>query len=211
MNIAGESAGRKNRCSAFNIPITATATATVVRNGIMIRVSWVVSSSLPSIAANSSPEAIARVMGSANTIARTTIAPVTTSSVLMTRLPRRHAASRPRVWRVFVNVGTKAAVMAPSAKRSRTRLGTRNATLKASMAGVAEAPNRLANTISRTTPSSRLAIVAIPMRPADRASRELIGSARVYSEPAVQGVHELLSVHYSRSNADDLNRPTCQK
>ncbi len=73
--------------------------------------------------------------------ARTTIAPVATSSVLMTRLPRRHAASRPRVWRVFVNVGTKAAVMAPSAKRSRTRLGTRNATLKASMAGVAEAPN----------------------------------------------------------------------
>ena len=47
LNIAGESAGRKNRWSAFNIPITATATATVVRNGIMIRVSWVVSSSLP--------------------------------------------------------------------------------------------------------------------------------------------------------------------
>ena len=144
MNIAGESAGRKNRCNAFNIPITATATATVVRNGIMIRVSCVVSASFPGTAANSPPDAIVRVIGSANTMARTTIAPVATSSALMTRLPRRHAASRPRVWRVFVNVGTKAAVMAPSAKRSRTRLGTRNATLKASMAGVAEAPNRLA-------------------------------------------------------------------
>ena len=36
LNIAGESAGMKNRRSEFSMPITATATATVVRNGSMI-------------------------------------------------------------------------------------------------------------------------------------------------------------------------------
>ena len=53
----------------------------------------------------------------------TTRAPVTSSSALITRLPRRHAASRPRLVRVRVKVGTKAAVIAPSAKRSRSRFG----------------------------------------------------------------------------------------
>ena len=41
------------------MPIIATATATVVRNGSMIRVSCVVSSSLPGTPTNSSPDAIA--------------------------------------------------------------------------------------------------------------------------------------------------------
>ena len=36
-----------------------------------------------------------------------------------------------------VKVGTKAALIAPSANRSRTMFGTRNATLKASMASLA--------------------------------------------------------------------------
>ena len=88
----------------------------------------------------------------------------------MTRLPSRQAASRPRSVSVRVNVGTKAAVIAPSANRSRSRLGMRNATLKASIAGPVLAPNTAASTISRTRPSTRLVIVATPMRPADRAS-----------------------------------------
>ena len=102
---------------------------------------------------------------------RTTRTPVTTSSELMTRLPRRQAASRPRSASVRVKVGTNAAVIAPSANRSRSRLGTRNATLKASIA--VPAPNRAARTVSRATPSSRLAIVATPISPAERASLEL--------------------------------------
>ncbi len=169
LNIAGESDGMKKRCSEFSMPISATATATVVRNGSMIRVSCVVSSSFPGTAANSAP-AIARVIGSANTMPSTTRMVVISSSALMTRLPRRQAASRPREASVRVNVGTKAAVIAPSAKRSRTRLGMRKATLNASIAGPVLAPKRAATTISRTTPSTRLASVARLMRPAERAS-----------------------------------------
>ncbi len=45
----------KNRCSEFSIPIIATATATVVRNGSINRVSSVVSSSLPGTAGELSP------------------------------------------------------------------------------------------------------------------------------------------------------------
>ena len=60
LNIAGESAGRKKRRSEFNMPIIATATATVVRNGIMIRVSCVVSSSFPGTAVNPSGTALCR-------------------------------------------------------------------------------------------------------------------------------------------------------
>ena len=98
MNIAGESAGMKNRCSEFSIPIIATATATVVRNGSMIRVSSVVSSSFPGTAANSSPDAIARVIGLGEHDRRaTTIAPVDHEQRVDDQVaepPRRLAAAR---------------------------------------------------------------------------------------------------------------------
>ena len=74
------------------------------------------------------------------------------------------------VARVLVKVGTNAALIAPSANRSRSRLGMRNATLYASMA--APAPKNEATTCSRTTPRMRLVIVASrPTRP-DRSSRK---------------------------------------
>jgi hypothetical protein len=107
LNIAGGSPAERIGAARSTYPHGA-ATATVVRKGIIIRVSWVVSSSFPGTDANSTPEAIVRVMGSAKTMPTTTITPVTISRALMTRLPRRHAASRPRAWRVLVNVGTKA-------------------------------------------------------------------------------------------------------
>jgi hypothetical protein len=47
---AGESAGMKNRFSAFSMPMNAAATATSVRKGSMMRASWTVSSSLPGTA-----------------------------------------------------------------------------------------------------------------------------------------------------------------
>ena len=47
LNIAGDSAGTKNRFSEFSIPMNAAATATSVRNGSMTRVSRTVNSSLP--------------------------------------------------------------------------------------------------------------------------------------------------------------------
>src|SRR5882672_3488308 len=67
-----------------------------------------------------------------------------------------------------MNTGTNAALMAPSANRSRTRLGIRNATLNASIA--LPAPNMDASTWSRTSPRMRLAIVAAPADAAERAS-----------------------------------------
>ncbi len=178
LNIAGDTAGMKNRCSAFSMPISATATATVVRKGSMMRVSRVVSASLPGTATKSSPDAIALVIGPANRMPSITRTPVTTSRALMTRLPRRHAASRPRVASRRVNVGTKAALIAPSAKRSRTRLGMRNATLNASIAGPPLAPKSSAITVSRATPSNRLVSVAMLTRPADRAIRRFIAPGR---------------------------------
>ena len=79
--IAGESAGMKNRCSEFSIPMQAAATATKVRNGSMIRVRNTVSSILPGTVlkapANSSTS------GPANTIPRTTSSPVMMMSPLM--------------------------------------------------------------------------------------------------------------------------------
>ena len=73
LNMAGDSDGMKNRRSEFSIPIIATATATVVRNGAMTRVSSVVSSSLPGTSANS--EAMSAVIGPAKRMARTTTSP----------------------------------------------------------------------------------------------------------------------------------------
>src|SRR5882672_12149994 len=67
-----------------------------------------------------------------------------------------------------MNAGTNAALIAPSANRSRTRFGMRNATLKASMA--LPAPNIDASSWSRTSPRMRLVIVAAPADAAERAS-----------------------------------------
>ena len=67
-----------------------------------------------------------------------------------------------------MNTGTNAALMAPSANRSRTRLGIRKATLNASIA--LPAPNIDASTWSRTSPKMRLVIVATPADAAERAS-----------------------------------------
>ena len=63
---------------------------------------------------------------------------------------------------------TKAELIAPSANRSRSRLGIRNATLKASVAN--PAPNRFAITCSRIRPSTRDSSVADPTVPALRAT-----------------------------------------
>ncbi len=57
LNIAGDSAGMKKRRSAFSMPIIATLTATVARNGSMMRVSRTVSASLPGTAAYSGASA----------------------------------------------------------------------------------------------------------------------------------------------------------
>ena len=82
-----------------------------------------VSASLPisakSVGANTG------VSGSAKTMPITTSTPVTASRPFTTCDPSRHAASLPAVVRWRVNVGTNAALIAPSANRSRSSVGMR--------------------------------------------------------------------------------------
>jgi hypothetical protein len=73
-------------------------------------------------------------------MAASTSTPVTATSAFITELPSCQARARPSVASVRLKVGTSAALIAPSAKRSRTRLGTRNATRKASIESLA--PNQ---------------------------------------------------------------------
>ena len=94
MNIAGDKEGMKNRWSEFSIPIIAAAAATSDRKGSITCVSSVVSSSLPGTDANLG--AIKDVIGPANIMPTIASVPVMTSSALITRLPSRHACSRPR-------------------------------------------------------------------------------------------------------------------
>ena len=173
LNIAGESAGMKNRRSELSIPMQAAATATRVRKGSISRVRVTVSSSFPGTSAKS--RAASRISGSAKMIAASTRTPVIMTSALISCVPSRHAASRPSVVSRCVKVGTNAALIAPSAKRSRIRLGIRKATTYASIALLA--PNKDASTSIRPSPRTRLVIVARPITAAELASGELGGSA----------------------------------
>ena len=89
--IAGANAGMKNRCRAFSMPMNAAATAISSRNGMLIRVSAIVSSSLPGTSAYFAAIDPARA-GRQRRCPSTTRTPVTTSSALMTCDPSRHAA-----------------------------------------------------------------------------------------------------------------------
>ena len=89
-------------------------------------------------------------------------------NAVATRFDRRKASSSPLICCTCVNVVTKAADSAPSANRSRSKLGIRNAVRKASYCR--PAPKSAAKTWSRTKPSTRLAITARLMMPALRAT-----------------------------------------
>ena len=127
---AGERAGQPKRSSAFSMPIATAAKETRGRNGIMIRVSRIVSAVFP--AAPSNPGAIFDTIHGAKTTPRTTSADRTTARNVRTRLARRKAPSRPCSFTARTYVGTKAAERAPSAKRSRRRFGIRKPIRKAS-------------------------------------------------------------------------------
>ena len=49
LNIADDAAGNANFRSAFNMLMNAAATAINIRNGMLMRASWIVSSSLPAV------------------------------------------------------------------------------------------------------------------------------------------------------------------
>ena len=124
-------------------------------------------SSLPEIEAK--PGAKARTSHGAVTYPISHSSASTENRVTMSWRPNAQASASPRFSRYSVKVGTKADDMAPSANRSRSRFGIRNATLKASVAR--PAPNSVAITCSRTSPSTRDSSVAAPTVPARRAMR----------------------------------------
>ena len=87
-------------------------------------------------------------------------------SVERTTCARCHEASGPSFAHVLVKVVVNAVESAPSAKRSRSRFGMRNAAMKTSES--VDAPNMKAKTCSRTTPIRREPITARPTTAAER-------------------------------------------
>jgi len=164
---AGAIAGTANRPRAFSMPIAAAASATSGSIGSITRVSSTVSSILPGTEAN--PAANARTSHGAASQPIAHSANSTEPSVIMSWRPNAQASSSPRRCSISVNVGTNAEDIAPSANRSRSRFGIRNATLNASVAN--PAPNRIAIACSRTRPMTRESSVAAPTVPALRATR----------------------------------------
>ena len=118
-----DSAGTANCPSAFNTPIAWAAKATTSRKGNIIRVSRTANSCLPGVLLK--PLAKPSTRGEANTIPRMHNAPTTRASVVATRFVSRMADSRVSCARRCVNTGTKALESAPSANKSRVRLGMR--------------------------------------------------------------------------------------
>jgi hypothetical protein len=117
-----------------------------------------------------------------------------TAVSVATLFARRHADSSPSTAIFFENVVMNAVDSAPSANKSRSRLGNRNAIKNASR--FFPAPKRAANTISRINPRTRLDRIAIPTIPAARvlprqSSAAVIGEQRTESQDLrKQKLHE---------------------
>ena len=142
LNIAGDSAGMKKRCSALSIAIRTAAVVTSARNGNMMRVSRIVSSIFPGTLRN--PEAYSSHERLGEDDARDDNERRTISRDVDDVEARRQAAALSPDASDRVNVGTSAALRAPSANRSRRTLGRRKAMRKASMAS--PAPKKYART-----------------------------------------------------------------
>src|SRR5205823_3707934 len=175
-------AGGPKTCLALSMPITNAASETSNMNGHMMRVSKIVSAVLSgdqlhhvkrstSCGANTMPSSVTTLMKTAVSVA--------------TLFARRHADSSPSTAIFFENVVMNAVDNAPSANKSRSRFGNRNAIKNASR--FFPAPKRPANTISRINPSRRLDRIAMPTTPAARvlprrSSTAVIGEQRTASD-----------------------------
>jgi hypothetical protein len=166
-------AGIPNTLRLLSIPMATAARVTINRNGNMMRVIWTVSAVLPGMV--SKPGAIHATTIGAATMPASVIMPTTISRALITRLASRQAAPAPWRVRVCENVVTNAADRAPSAKRSRSRLGMRKAVMNASSSR--PAPKTIAKTCSRTRPRMRLPNTARLTTPAWRTITSWVGSA----------------------------------
>jgi len=164
-------AGTPNTLRAFKAPITRAASETSRMNGNMMRVRRAVSAAF----AGSKPGARNATSSLEYTMPAMQIAPSTSSTSVVTLFASRHAAASPSRAIVLLKIVTNAVDRAPSANRSRSRFGIRNAAVKASIA--LPPPNSAANSCSRARPNSRLHITASPMMPAARVFRRSDGGA----------------------------------
>ncbi len=153
-------AGMPKTFLAFSMPITRAASDTSRMKGNMMRVRCAVSAALSA----SNPGANIATSESEKTMPAMEISPKLKAVSVATLFASRHAASSPPRAMVLLKVVTNAVDSAPSANKSRSRLGMRKATVKASSAS--PPPNRAANINSRARPSTRLHITANPMIPA---------------------------------------------
>ncbi len=145
---------------AFSMPMTSAASDTRRMNGNMMRVSKAVRAAFGA----SNPGASAATSWRENIMPSAQSAPSTSTVSVATLFASRHAAPSPSRAMVLLNVVTNAVDKAPSANRSRSRFGIRNAAVKASIAP--PPPNSAAQICSRAKPSNRLHITAKPMTPA---------------------------------------------
>ncbi len=153
-------AGMPKTLLELSIPMTSAASDTSRMKGNMMRVSCTVSAALSA----PKPGAKAATSSVENTIPAMHRRPNTTVVKVATLFASRHAAPSPPRAMVLLKVATNAVDNAPSANRSRSRLGMRNAAVNASIA--APPPNSAAKICSRARPSTRLHMTARPMIPA---------------------------------------------
>src|SRR6266576_910660 len=175
-------AGGPNTCFALSIPITSAASETSSMNGHMIRVREIVSAVL---SGDQLPHVRRSTSCGANTMPSTVTALMNTAVSVATLFASRQADSSPTTAISFENVVMKAVDSAPSANKSRSKFGNRNAIRNASR--FFPAPNRPANTISRIKPSTRLHRIAMPTTPVARvlirrSSAAIIGEQRTASQ-----------------------------
>src|SRR4029077_8966478 len=185
-------AGGPKKCLALSMPITNAASETSNMNGHMMRVSKIVSAVL---SGDQLPHVKRSTSCGANTMPSNVTTLMKTAVSVATLFARRHADSSPSTAIFFENVVMNAVDSAPSANKSRSRFGNRNAIRNASR--FLPAPKRPAKTVSRIKPSTRLDRIAMPTTPAARvlprrSSAAVIGEQRTASDDLrKQKLHEV--------------------
>src|SRR4051794_11558806 len=156
-------AGMPKTFFAFSIPITSAASATRRMNGHITRVSKIVSSVF---SGDQLHQVITPISCGASQMPSNVIALMKTAVSVATLFASRHADSSPSTAIFFENVVMNAVESAPSANKSRSKFGRRNAIKNASR--YFPAPNKPANTVSRIKPRRRLDRMASPTTPVAR-------------------------------------------
>ncbi len=153
-------AGTPKTLRAFSIPIASAASDASRMKGYITRVRVIASAAFSPM----NPGASVWTSHGAKPIPRMVRALTTMIVSVQILLARRHAVAVPAVAAVLLKIVVNAVDSAPSANRSRSRFGIRNAMVKASI--TQPPPNKAAPTCSRTSPNRRLHKTASPTTPA---------------------------------------------